>query len=307
MRSLHTRSDGGQYLSWLYDHLRGFFSGNVLFVHSAGGEFSSAAGPGYSPRQAYLTMEQATDSAVANNNDCVCVLSGHTETVTAAGGLTLDKEGVTYIGLGNGRARPKVNFTTAATASVLVTAANVTMCGPAPGVGGFYFDLTSVDGLDNPIHVQAADFSLLDSELELADSGGQADLAILTTAAANRLTVERCRFLGTGDAGTAAAVRIVGGDGIVIEDNLFIGAYTTTLGAVEGNTTLTTNIAIHKNRIYNRTASSTKAIVLLTGSTGVISENRMQILSGTAPITADAAAWLGNRYVASIGAPDVEL
>ena len=38
---------------------------------------------------------------------------------------------------------------------------------------------------------------------------------------------------------------------------------------------------------------------MLTGSTGQISGNQMQILSGTAPITGDAMAWVGNNYYAA--------
>lgn len=35
------------------------------------------------------------------------------------------------------------------------------------------------------------------------------------------------------------------------------------------------------------------------GSTGMISDNRMQILSGTAPITAAGMSWVGGNYYAA--------
>ncbi len=49
-----------------------------------------------------------------------------------------------------------------------------------------------------------------------------------------------------------------------------------------------TNAVVDGNRINNLTASSTKSMVFVAGSTGMISNNRMQILSGSAPITGAA-------------------
>jgi hypothetical protein len=91
----------------------------------------------------------------------------------------------------------------------------------------------------------------------------------------------------------------VGGDNIHIENNTIMGRYTTSVGCIRSQTTANTMLVIRNNVLANLTASSTKVIVLLTGSTGFISGNHMQILSGTAPITGDAACWCGGNYYAA--------
>ena len=55
------------------------------------------------------------------------VMPGHSETITGAGGITLDKAGVSIIGLGRYDARPTFLMDGAATVSGLVTAANVSI------------------------------------------------------------------------------------------------------------------------------------------------------------------------------------
>jgi hypothetical protein len=106
-------------------------------------------------------------------------------------------------------------------------------------------------------------------------------------------------FIGTTDAGTAAAVRVVGGNEHVIKGNRFYGAYTTSLGAIDNATTACLRVTIADNVIENATASSTKAMVFQSGSTGSITGNRMQILSGSAPITGAAMSWVGANYYAA--------
>ena len=72
-------------------------------------------------------------------------------------------------------------------------------------------------------------------------------------------------------------------------------------GLIANATTACTNLIIHNNRILNKTAGSTKAIVLDGSSTGFITNNRIGILSGTAPLTAAAMNVAGNAYSAAAG------
>ena len=81
---------------------------------------------------------------------------------------------------------------------------------------------------------------------------------------------------------------------------MFIGAYTTTLGAIDNATTAASQIFVGYNVIQNRTASSTKAMVFVAASTGFIINNHMQILSGVAPITGAAMSWGGPNTYASL-------
>jgi len=220
------------------------------------------------------------------------VKPGHAESVSAAAGLTLNKAGVTIIGLGSGALRPTLTFDTATTAQMTVTAAQSTLY-------NFVLDGTGFAAIVSPISVSAADFSLLNCTLITANATNQAGVGLTTTAAADRMTIDGCEFRGTADAGTTNVLQIIGGNDIQITNNKFVGAWTTSLGAINNITTAMLRALISGNFIFNQTASSTKAMVLLSTSTGLISNNRMQILSGSAPITGAAMSWVGGNYYAA--------
>lgn len=265
--------------------------GNIFYVSATTGTDSS--GYGFSPESPVATIDYAIGLCSADNGDLIAVMPGDTQTVTGAAGIAADVAGVKIVGMGTGRQRAIINFTTATGASCDVTAARVS-----------FENLTFTNGIDAQtamVNVQAADCTITNCEFDFANSSTQAALAVLTTAAANRLRIENCHFHGTTDAGTATAIRIVGGTDIVIQNNVILGAFTTSLGGIENNTTACTNTVIAGNLIGNQTASSTKAIVLASGATGYVINNRLQILSGTAPITAAAGYVGGNYYVAAAG------
>lgn len=96
--------------------------GNTFYVDS-----NVAASDGTSPDTALATLTAATAKCTANQGDVVVIMPGHTETYATAAGTALSKAGVTYIGLGVGPQRPTFNLGTATTASITVTAANVTV------------------------------------------------------------------------------------------------------------------------------------------------------------------------------------
>ncbi len=94
------------------------------------GDFLATYGPdadGGSRVFASIATAVANANVVASRGDVILVLPGHTETVSAAGGIALNKAGVTIIGLGAGTLRPTVTLDTATTATISVSAANVTI------------------------------------------------------------------------------------------------------------------------------------------------------------------------------------
>lgn len=266
-----------------------FTTGNVFYVDSVRG---SNGNVGTDPNLPLATLAQAQASATASNGDIVVVKPSHAETISAAGGIALSKAGVSYVGVGNNSYRPTLTFGTATTATMTISGANTIL-------DNFVYT-QAFDAIVSPLVISAAGVVLSSSYFMTANASYQATQMILTTASANNLVIAGNRFIGTADAGSTCAVTLVGGDNINIVDNDFIGAYTTTVGAIQCITTLTTNIVIRRNSIVNRTASATKGITLLTGSTGVITENKFGIGSGAAPITADAAWWAGNWSAAAV-------
>ncbi len=238
------------------------------------------------------TVNAAIASCVANRGDIIYVMPGHVEAISSATSLVCDKAGVTIRGLGENALRPTFTLGTSTAATIPVSAANVT-------IDNVIIDMTGIDAIVAGITPTASNFTLSNSFIITASASAQAVLGILTTAVADRIKLINNEFIGSNDAGTATAVRIVGGNEHVIKGNRFYGAYTTTLGAIDNATTACLRVQVSDNFIQNATALSTVAMTFQAGSTGVISNNRMQILSLTAPIVGAAMSWVGANYYAN--------
>lgn len=277
----------------VYD-LRSLFptTGNLWFVDSG----AASGGNGKSPESAVQTIDAAINLATASNGDIIIVMEGHAESITGAAGIALDVAGLTIVGLGRGRNRPVITFTTAAAASFDITAAN-----------NWVENLSLVCGIDSQtamMNIQAAGVTIKNCEFQGADACAQAAVGILTTDAADRLHVEGCWFHGAGDTTAWIAIDIVGGDDLTIKNNNCQGYFGTT-GAIRSGTTAGVNYLIQGNTIVNRTADgNNKAITLHANAVGLVCDNRMAIIDSTcpAPITA-AAAFVSHNY--SVGAVGV--
>ena len=273
--------------------------GEVYFVNSVRGSNNNDGRDVVRPMAGW---QQAYDKCRANRGDMVILLPGHAQTLIAAAGILLGTAGVTTLALGQGANRPTITLSTAVEASIDVTGLNNIVAGVGGPDSGLILSAVGVDAITAALNVQAASFQFLNNRLILADATNQAVLGILTTSAADRMRIEGCRFEGTVDAGCTTAMRIVGGDQIILRDNYINGAFTTTIGCIENITTDTTDILIDGNVLKNRTALSTKVFVLTATSTGHFTRNRMSILNGTAPITAAAGTSGGdNSYSNAVG------
>jgi len=99
-------------------------TGSYFFVCSVTG---NAANSGTSPSTPLATITGALAKCTDSVGDVIVVMPGHAETCSSAGALAVNKIGVTIIGLGNGGRRPTVTLDTATSASVTITAADVTI------------------------------------------------------------------------------------------------------------------------------------------------------------------------------------
>lgn len=264
-------------------------TGSVFFVCNATGANGSDGNKGDRPDQPLATIQKAITLATASKFDTIIVMPGHSEAVIAAATIAVSKAGLSIIGLGSGRLRPVITYSTAVAASFDVTAANVL-------IQNIVFKGTGIDALTAMINVTAADVTFRDCEIEFADGTNQAVLALLTSAAADRLRLERCHFHGTLNAGTSTAVRIVGGTDAVVKDCTIIGAFTTTLGGIENVTTAAVNLVIDGCTIENFTAAAAVAITLVATTTGIVVNCRLGVLTGTAPIVGAALNMVGGNY-----------
>jgi len=87
---------------------------------------TDGVGRGGSQTSPFATLDYAQSQMTASNDDTLHILPYHEETVTGAGGITLDVAGITIQGYGHYDKRPKFLLDGAA-ASMLVTAADVTV------------------------------------------------------------------------------------------------------------------------------------------------------------------------------------
>lgn len=115
--------------------------GNYWFVSSVSGN-NGNPGTFASP---FATLAYAAAYASVQAGDVIVVLEGHAENIAAAAGVTLSTNGLTVYGMGSGAQRPTFTFTTATTASMLISGSGVTVSGIV-GVAG-------INNLVNPINV----------------------------------------------------------------------------------------------------------------------------------------------------------
>ena len=240
------------------------YTGNVYFVSSTSTTRSDSPSAGTKDAP-FASIDYAVGRCTASNGDVIIAMPGHIETVAVNDGLAIDVAGITFIGVGNGSLRPTINVTVT-TADVEISAANTTMCN--------FLITGGVDVITGVINIAAADCTLLN--IETRDVTGQATDFIVTTAAANRLTISGWIHNGATAAGADTALSIVGGDGIVVEDFSIFGNFA--VAAIENVTTAMTNATIgggrKQNYIQNGLDSTTPvAITLVSTSTGHVGPN----------------------------------
>lgn len=240
----------------------------------------------------FATIAGALSACTANRGDIIMVKPGHAETINATTLFNLNVAGVQVVGVGIGANRPTLTVAGSTAATLTISAANT-------GLRNFILDFTGIDAVAVGMTVSASGFNLLDCFIRTAGASAQATLGISIATGLSNVIIGGNSFYGTTDAGTTAALQLIGGDNHAILENRFFGAYTAGTGAISNITTASLNLVIARNQIANITASSTKAITCVSGTTGSISDNRMQILSGTAPITAAGMSWVGANYYAA--------
>lgn len=267
--------------------VRGLAPGTDFFVSSVAG---SASNDGLSFASPVATLTQALALCTADKGDRVFLMPGHAESVVAAAGLTVAVAGVSIFGLGNGAKRPTLTFSTSTAAQAIFSAANVL-------VANVVFNLTGITAIVAAISITGADVAIQDCDFIISDGTSAPVLGILTAATADRLRIERCRFLGpaTSTATVTACIKHEVGVDYIIRECYFTGKMTQAIL----NATANLRGLIDSNRFV--IATGTLAISVNAASTPFIVNNRINVPSGTTPITAAAGFVAGNTYSAAAG------
>ncbi len=161
----------------------------------------------------FATIDYAVGQCTANRGDIICVKPGHSENVTAAAGMVFDVAGIAVVGFGSGSLRPKIIFTTADTADIDITAANIS----------FYnieFQQNFADVVA-PIDVSGIAGLTFDScyFTEAATNMNAIDVIDVATGASD-IHINNCKFIA-GDAANDAFISGVALSGLYISDSYF--------------------------------------------------------------------------------------
>ena len=236
--------------------VRSLAEAQILFVDSGAASTLDADDGvhGHSLTEPLATIDYAIGLLTASEAGIVIVAPGHAETKAATGALnTVDVNGVTVIGLGEGLLRPTLTLSTDTGAvGFLVSAANVTLINMRI--------LVSIDALVSAISVTGTDCKLIDMEVQDNANTTEAAVAILTAATADRLHVERFRHNGfvDGDACTES-LSLIGVDRAVIKDCWFRGVFS--IATINMLTTACTGIIVENCKFENGTEALVSDIV----------------------------------------------
>jgi len=208
---------------WVYNGTTGLMPGQRGGSNGNKGDFNSP----------FSTLEYAFSQCVADRGDIIFIKPGHAESIASATALNFDLAGVAVVGLGVGSNRPTFTFTTANTATIPVTAGNMSIQN-CLFVGNF---------------------------LSIASA--------FTLAAAPNFAIENCEFRDTsailGFLSIVTTTVSVNADGLYVVGNKRSSDATTTPGPLVTIAGTINRVTISENKLFHSVASTT-AVVLTHGA-----------------------------------------
>lgn len=259
----------------------------------------------------FATLKFAiTNACVAGRGDIIFVGPGHAETISSATALTLSTAGVAIIGLGAGSSRPTFTFTTATTANIPVTAANISIqnCIFQANFGAIASVFTAT-GTSTP-----TDFAI--DNCRFRDISSSLNFVSIFTgnATANScdgFSLTNCHISSLGTTAATTAIKFGSAtDRVNILDNYGNWAILNdTAAMVAAGANNITNFNFGRNRLYRPNTSSTGGSFVSgsgTGWTGHCYDNYMYQLDASAGIWIPTGTGLAfsNNYSPITGAAD---
>ena len=249
--------------------------------------------------QPNTTIKAAVTQCVNNRGDVIIVGPGHAETISTATSLTLNKAGITIVGLGNGSLRPTLTFS--ATASILnVTAANIKM-----------ENILIVGAIDNivtgfALSAAADGFTL--KNVEVRDGASDEEFNILMTIAAlcSDVTIDGLIFHGLAGGMTDCIVAAGAADRFKLI-NSYIRCDASDHIA-DFTAAASVGVIIENNRLINIDAAAGLGIGLHNSCNGYVSRNYVTNLKDTVVgITGTGMAYCENYMSNALNASGIIL
>lgn len=244
----------------------------------------------------FATLDYAIGQCLASRGDIIFLKPGHAEAVSSATALALDVAGVAIIGLGSGSLRPTLTLDTATTATIGITAANITIQNVR--ISANFADIVSAFTL-----VAAPYFALENVEVR-ATATDMNFLHVIDTGTVTNdcigMSVRNCRWLEP-DAATLGMFLVDGSNADWdVSDNFVVNGNATadtaaifTIAAGK----LLTNLRCFRNNVQITGNSGSVAGLFLTtnGTTnsGILAYNNLKHLDATTELFLTANAGFG--------------
>lgn len=230
------------------------YTGKIFFVANAAQGGSDSQKGNYN--EPFLTIDHALSQCSDNNGDIIFLMPQFGLTISAASQLNIEVAGVSIIGLGQGTSRPAFVFDTSTSASILITAANVTI----ENVVGY----AGLAALTQPFRCIGNNV-WLDIEWQDVSSVKTAATAITLTAVIGAYI--KLKYVGFIDAtALVAAVKLNGCSNVIIISD-FYGIPSTAW--VQFVTAASKNVNVFGYMYTSGTTNQTKDVVdTITGTTG---------------------------------------
>jgi hypothetical protein len=237
----------------------------------------------------FATIDYAIGQCTASRGDLIVVAPGHTETVSAAGGIAVDVAGVTILGMGSGSLRPTITLDTAATASITMSEANTAF-------KNCIFSAAVAD-VNEVITPSATGITIEDCDF-VAAATGQNFLSIMDTGTTDNecddFALINCTWIEP-DAATLTACSIDGDlDGLTIQGcymNLGVNSSDLPILAIVATGKDVTNVNIQDNTLIRLNDANPLLITAdtTTANTGVIRNNTVRHLDIATELLVTAA------------------
>jgi hypothetical protein len=280
---------------WVSNNTTGLLAGQRGGSNGNKGDFNSP----------FSTLAFAISQCIDNRGDIIIIKPGHAETISSATALTLNKAGVAIVGLGTGTSRPKFTIDTANTATINVSAANVSIQNVQ--VIANFLSIAAAFTLSTAawFTCQNVFFSETSSVLNFLN-------AIKSTGAANTvdgLTVTDCSWNGLGTTSVNAFVLSANdiANATIVRNDVKL-ARTADAAMIVITAGVLTNLDCGWNKYYTgQTATANGSLINVGGttSTGWVYNNYVQTLTTTADKLFTTTVGLGafeNRVSGVVGA-----
>lgn len=213
----------------------------------------------------YTTVKLAMVSCVASRGDVIFVLPDHTETISNATDLAINKAGVSIVGLGRGSLRPTFTFDTATSANIPVTVGNIS-------IRNCIFIANFLDIVSCFTITAAPEFSVQNCEFRDTTVSLNFITHVTTTVTVNAdgLDFSRNRLIITGTTAATTPIKIAGTiSRVTINDNYINKAVLNNVACILAHGALVvTNLEMTRNTLISRnTDSATGGFLITTSST----------------------------------------